>query len=172
MVLFFIIAPFINKSRARLSFCSCKRNILVACEYGKDSKGHSEFTEANKALPSGRSSDARSGVNSANLGFVGSDHIGISFVCTANDCNTRIVKSCRRHSYEKGTVVMQCPKCEKYHIISDHKNMYYQLTEGKVNIEEIAQAKGQKVTRVDNTTFKLEDLFGLFTHPLTLVLVK
>lgn len=49
---------------------------------------------------------------------------------------------------------MQCPKCEQYHVIADHKNMYSQLTGGKVNIEEIARAKGQTVTRVDSDTFK------------------
>lgn len=97
------------------------------------------------------------------LGFVGAKRIGISFVCTADDCNTRISKTVGRRSYETGTVIIQCPGCYKHHVIADNKGMYSDLTGGSINIEQIAKAKGQKVTRVDDSVFNLESLFCKFT---------
>lgn len=96
----------------------------------------------------------------SDFGFVGAERIGISFVCTADDCNTRISKTVRRHSYEKGTVVIQCPECAKHHVIADNTGMYSDLTGGKANIEEIARAKGESVTRVDDKVFNLETILG------------
>lgn len=110
------------------------------------------------SLPPG-SANSR-GDTRTNLGFVGNDHIGISFVCTADDCNTRIAKSVRRLSYEKGTVVIQCPKCEKHHVVADNFGMYSDLTDGKVNIEQIAKAKGESVTRIDDSSLKLDEFVG------------
>lgn len=92
------------------------------------------------------------------LGSVGADKIGVVFTCTADNCGQRIVKSVRRRSYESGTVVITCPKCGKIHIVADNLGMYSSITGGKKNIEEIAKAKGQSVTRVDEKSFKLEEL--------------
>lgn len=84
---------------------------------------------------------------------MGAERLGISFICTVNDCNTRIAKTIRRKSYMEGTVIIQCPKCKTNHVIADNKGMYRELTEGKRNIEEIVKAKGQSITRVDDDTF-------------------
>lgn len=146
------------------SVCSRRRRLvsMAASESGKGF-GKPKADKKPAGLPVGRSAPTNKSENKADLGFVGNDRIGISFVCTANDCNTRVVKSCRRHSYERGTVIMQCPKCEKFHIIADHKNMYSQITGGKVNVEQIARAKGESVTRVNSDTFNLEDLMANFS---------
>lgn len=168
-----VISSFINtpfplgtSHRSGCSICPRRRRWLTTCvsESGKGfGKPKADEGKTAAGLPAGRSAATSKSANGANLGFVGNDRIGISFVCTANECNTRVVKSCRRQSYERGTVIMQCPKCENFHIIADHKNMYKQLTGGKVNIEQIARAKGQSVTRVDNNTFELEDLLANFS---------
>lgn len=105
------------------------------------------------ALGSAKSGEQVTG-GKENLGFVGNDRIGISFVCTYEECGTRVSKSVGRLSYNKGTVVIQCPGCKKHHVIADNTGMYSDLTDGKVNIEEIAKAKGESVTRVDNDIFK------------------
>ena len=97
------------------------------------------------------------------VAFVGNDKIGISFVCTVDNCNTRITKQIKRRSYEKGTVVIQCPTCGTHHIIADNMGMYKDITDGKKNIEEIAESVGRNVTRVDSTTFNLEKLVCKFT---------
>lgn len=137
------------------------RKMLCLASQGSDNverKNEDSFSEVGRLPPGSTSSKA---TNKADLGFVGAERIGISFICTAENCNTRIVKSVRRSSYEKGTVVIQCPSCTKYHVIADNTGMYSSLTGGKANIEEIAKAKGQSVTRVDNTVFNLENVLGM-----------
>lgn len=157
--------PVRTSQQYRDSVCSRRRRVftITANENGKGFGKPKADEKKAVGLPAGRSAATNKSEIGADLGFVGNDRIGISFVCTANDCNTRVVKSCRRQSYEHGTVIMQCPKCEKFHVIADHKNMYSQLTGGKVNIEQIARAKGQSVTRVNNEAFQLEDLLANFS---------
>lgn len=88
---------------------------------------------------------------------MGADMIGIAFTCDANDCGTRISKRIKRRSYERGTVVIQCPTCEKYHIIADNTGIYRQITGGARNVEELAKQKGQQVRRVDSASFDFKD---------------
>lgn len=142
---------------------TCRRPRAVVCATADGSDGSDPSERA--SLPQGSAASKSS--NRADLGFVGADRIGISFVCTADNCNTRVSKSVRRLSYEKGTVIIRCPTCLKHHVIADNKNMYSQLTGGNVNIEQIARAKGETVTRVDDTVFNLEDMFGTFPHLLS-----
>lgn len=59
--------------------------------------------------------------------------------------------------------MIQCPTCKTHHVIADNTGMYSDLTGGKANIEEIAKAKGQNVTRVDDSVFNLEDILGEFS---------
>lgn len=140
-----------------------RRNKTVLCSTGQQNGDTERKGEENQnmlgQLPPGSASSKAT--NKADLGFVGADRIGISFICTAENCNTRVVKSVRRRSYEKGTIVIQCPSCMKYHVVADNTGMYSSLTSGKINIEEIAKAKGQSVTRVDNTIFNLENVLGM-----------
>lgn len=88
------------------------------------------------------------------MAFVGAETIGISFTCDASGCGERITKSVRRRSYEKGTVLIQCPQCQKHHIIADNYGLYREMTGGRKNIEEIAKASGASCTRVGGDTFE------------------
>ncbi|KAK1869335.1 hypothetical protein I4F81_011812 [Pyropia yezoensis] len=83
------------------------------------------------------------------LGFVGADTMGIVFTCGV--CDTRISKSISRTSYERGVVLIQCPGCEKRHVIADNLGHFSQLTGGKKNVEEMV---GEEVTRVSTDVYK------------------
>lgn len=162
-------SAFLKLPRCHGNALSPRRRRMVSCatkgEPNKNDNADSENDNGAKEqgqsqLPPGSASSKSR--NSAELGFVGAERIGISFVCTAENCNTRIAKSVRRRSYEKGTVIIQCPTCKKHHVVADNFGMYSSLTNGRVNIEEIAKAQGQSVTRVDDSVFKLENVFGKF----------
>lgn len=88
---------------------------------------------------------------------MGGDKIGISFTCDAAGCGERVTKSVKRRSYEKGTVLIQCPSCKKHHIIADNIGMYAQLTGERKNIEEIANDAGVAFTRVNAEAFRLDN---------------
>ncbi|GAB0491960.1 hypothetical protein MMPV_003217 [Pyropia vietnamensis] len=93
-----------------------------------------------------------SGDGDGTLGFVGADKMGIVFTCGV--CETRISKSISRSSYEKGVVLIQCPSCEKRHVIADNLGHFSQLTGGKKNVEEMVG----EVTRVSTDVYNLEKL--------------
>lgn len=128
--------------RARVS--TRRPRLPVACD------------KSSPRLPSGRGFSKPA--KNQKVAFVGAETLGISFVCNSNDCNTRITKQIKRRSYEKGTVLIQCPTCQKHHIIADNMGMYQSITGGRKNVEQLAEDAGQKVTRVDPTTFGLEKL--------------
>ena len=112
------------------------------------------------SLPADTNGKARSG-DSGTFGFVGAQKLGVSFTCTANNCGTRISKMIRRSSYEKGTVLIMCPTCKVRHIISDHLGWYSDVSEKLTDIEKIANAKGEKVVRVNSNVFDLEKLISM-----------
>ncbi|OSX78199.1 hypothetical protein BU14_0116s0019 [Porphyra umbilicalis] len=89
------------------------------------------------------------------LGFVGNDKMHIMFTCGV--CDTRISKPISRTSYEKGVVLIQCPSCEKRHVIADNLGHFSQLTGGKKNVEEMV---GGQVTRVNTDVYNLERLLA------------
>lgn len=134
--------PFLNRARLR--------PILVSARAESNGDGN------NARLPAGKGFGKSA--NNQPIGFVGAEKIGIAFTCNADGCNNRITKSIKRRSYEKGTVLIQCPKCQKHHVIADNTGMYAQLTGGKRNVEEMAKEKGENVTRVNTSVFDLEKL--------------
>lgn len=81
--------------------------------------------------------------------------MGIVFTCGV--CDTRISKSISRASYERGVVLIQCPGCEKRHVIADNLGHFSQLTGGKKNVEEMV---GEEVTRVSTDVYNLEKLLA------------
>lgn len=113
-----------------------------------------------RALPAAQGPARPKGPDANSFGFVGADRIGVSFTCTANECGTRISKMIRRSSYEKGTVLIQCPNCSVKHIISDHLGWYSDVSQNLTNIEKIAESKGESVLRVDSNVFGLESLIS------------
>jgi DNL zinc finger len=77
---------------------------------------------ARPLLPKGFGTPRPQGPDAAKFGFVGSDQLGLVFTC--NVCETRVAKKVKRKSYETGVVLVQCPGCEKYHVIADNLGYY------------------------------------------------
>ena len=93
--------------------------------------------------------------------------LSLTFTCTVTDCGERSTHQFTKHSYEKGIVLVQCPKCHnRYvssfqwlsmlahmysgrHLIADHLGWFKDSTgEGKLRtVEDIVKAKGEKVRR-------------------------
>ncbi|KAF9479576.1 zf-DNL-domain-containing protein [Pholiota conissans] len=73
----------------------------------------------------------------------------ITFTCTANDCGERSTHQFTKQAYEKGVVLVQCPKCKNRHLIADHLGWFSHATQdGKLpRIEDILREKGEKVQR-------------------------
>jgi mitochondrial protein import protein ZIM17 len=75
-------------------------------------------------------------------------------VFTCVNCDTRAVKSFSKRAYEKGVVLVQCPGCQKRHVIADHLGWFGEHKD----VDEILRAKGESVRRI--TDADLEDLSG------------
>jgi mitochondrial protein import protein ZIM17 len=76
-------------------------------------------------------------------------------VFTCGNCETRAVKGFSKRSYEEGVVLVQCPGCEKRHVVADHLGWFGP----EKNIEEILASKGEPVTLV--TDVELDGVGGL-----------
>lgn len=140
------LCPFVRSRPAT----SRRSPILCA----KDSAGQNP---RDRPLPQGFGKSVPS--SGEQLAFVGANKIGISFTCDAAGCGERVTKSVNRRSYEKGTVLIQCPSCKKHHVIADNMGMYAPLTGGKKNIEEIAKDEGVAFTRVNAEAFRLDNTY-------------
>jgi protein import protein ZIM17 len=62
-----------------------------------------------------------------------------------DECNTRLVKTVPKRSYEKGVVLIRCDGCKANHLIADHLGWF---DDGGVNIEMIMREKGEEAVRV------------------------
>lgn len=69
----------------------------------------------------------------------------IMFTCKV--CNTRNQRMFSKLSYEKGIVIVECDGCGSNHLIAD--NLGWFPDTGCKNIEEILEAKGEKVKRIN-----------------------
>lgn len=74
------------------------------------------------SLPKGFGNPRPQGLDSGKMGFVGGAELGLVFTC--NVCETRVAKKVKRKSYETGVCLVQCPGCEKYHVIADNLGYY------------------------------------------------
>lgn len=72
----------------------------------------------------------------------------LTLVFTCNVCETRAARQFSHHSYTKGAVIIQCPGCDKYHLIADHLGWF---NEGK-NIEEFMAKKGETVRKITDAS--------------------
>jgi protein import protein ZIM17 len=65
-------------------------------------------------------------------------------VFTCAKCETRAVKAFSKRAYEEGVVLVQCPGCQKRHVIADHLGWFGE----RQNIEDILREKGEQVQKV------------------------
>jgi mitochondrial protein import protein ZIM17 len=65
-------------------------------------------------------------------------------VFTCVNCETRAVKSFSKSAYEKGVVLVQCPGCQKQHVIADHLGWFGEHR----TVEDILRAKGESVRKI------------------------
>ncbi|KAL5531571.1 hypothetical protein ACEPAG_4448 [Sanghuangporus baumii] len=75
----------------------------------------------------------------------------LTFTCTVTNCHERSTHGFTKRAYERGIVIVQCPKCKNRHLIADHLG-WFKTTEGTDDgtlktIEDIMRAKGQTVSR-------------------------
>lgn len=131
--------------------------------------------QAAKVTPAPVQSEEQSGVSSSSPQPTTSSQplpekmepkLQITFTCTVSECGERSTHQFSKQAYEKGVVLVQCPKCKnRYshpmlntegisdcvtrHLIADHLGWFADSTKnGKLpRIEDILRDKGEKVQR-------------------------
>lgn len=81
-------------------------------------------------------------------------HRMLTLIFTCAVCQTRAARQFSHHSYTKGVVIIQCPGCDKYHLIADHLGWFQ---EGK-NIEEFMAKKGDTVRKITDASEITEEI--------------
>ena len=89
--------------------------------------------------------------------------LALEMTCTVSGCGERSRHEFTKQAYEKGIVLVQCPKCNnrsvsfasrscqgsklRRHLIADHLGWFKELTDNGKNptLEELMKAKGEKV---------------------------
>ncbi|KAG8995844.1 hypothetical protein FRB94_008732 [Tulasnella sp. JGI-2019a] len=71
--------------------------------------------------------------------------------CNAQGCGHRGKYEFTQHAYERGVVIIQCPKCKTRHLIADHIG-WFKETDGTdggqlKNVEDFMRAKGEHVSK-------------------------
>jgi len=84
--------------------------------------------------------------------------LSLTFTCTASDCNHRSTHQFTKAAYERGIVLIECPKCKNRHLIADNLGWFKEVTkDGQLKtIEDVAEEKGEKVVRGRITGDKIE----------------
>ncbi|KAJ9052305.1 hypothetical protein DSO57_1035616 [Entomophthora muscae] len=80
--------------------------------------------------------------------------LAIRFTCKV--CNHINTKTMSKLAYEKGVVLIQCDGCENRHLIADNLGWF---RDSRVNIEDLAHEKGEKIKRFNSDDPLLKGLF-------------
>ncbi|KAM6496763.1 DNL zinc finger domain containing protein, partial [Amanita muscaria] len=75
--------------------------------------------------------------------------VAVVFTCTVTECGERSAHHFTKRAYERGVVLVQCPKCKNRHLIADHLGWFKESTQnGKLKtVEDLLREKGEAVTR-------------------------
>lgn len=86
------------------------------------------------------SSDLKTGNSNTASIKVDDPQLMIAFTC--KKCDTRSSHTFSKQSYQKGTVLIQCPGCKNRHLIADNLKIF---KDNKFSLEEVLKAKGESV---------------------------
>lgn len=86
------------------------------------------------------SSDLKNGNSNTASIKVDDPQLMIAFTC--KKCDTRSSHTFSKQSYQKGTVLIQCPGCKNRHLIADNLKIF---KDNKFSLEEVLKAKGESV---------------------------
>lgn len=76
----------------------------------------------------------------------------IAFTC--KKCDTRSSHTLSKQSYEKGSVLIQCPSCKNRHLIADNLKIF---SDDNFNLEDVLKARGESVA-TDTNDLAFEDI--------------
>lgn len=87
--------------------------------------------------------------------------MNIIFTCSV--CDTRSAKTFTKNAYENGVVLVQCPGCEKYHLIADRLGWFEEggwdvNSLGATKIDQSALSQDDKATLTDQLSPKSKEV--------------
>ncbi|CDU85083.1 uncharacterized protein PY17X_1024800 [Plasmodium yoelii] len=87
------------------------------------------------------------------------EYMVLMFTCKI--CEKKSAKKFSKQAYNNGVVIIRCPQCSNLHLISDQLGWFQ---DGKTNIEEIIQEKGEKVIKKFsyNNLLEIDDLLNAY----------
>ena len=77
---------------------------------------------------------------------------------TCQVCNHKMTKTFTKKAYHTGVVIINCDNCDNNHLIADNLGWF---REKSVNIEDLAQEKGDQAIKVQNHPRLQQILKGL-----------
>lgn len=87
------------------------------------------------------------------------EYLVLMFTC--KKCEKKSAKKFSKQAYYNGVVIIRCPGCQSLHLISDQLGWFQ---DGKTNIEQILQEKGEKVIKKYsyNHLLEVDDLLNAY----------
>ncbi|VTZ66573.1 DNL-type zinc finger protein, putative [Plasmodium chabaudi chabaudi] len=87
------------------------------------------------------------------------EYMVLMFTCKI--CEKKSAKKFSKQAYNNGVVIIRCPQCSNLHLISDQLGWFQ---DGKTNIEQIIQEKGEKVIKKFsyNNLLEIDDLLNAY----------
>eukprot|EP01156_Anaeramoeba_ignava_P003873 Anaeramoba_ignava/a225193_42.p1 GENE.a225193_42~~a225193_42.p1 ORF type:complete len:274 (-),score=69.38 a225193_42:69-890(-) len=77
-------------------------------------------------------------------------------IFTCKKCSKRSGHTISELAYNKGVVIIRCPRCQNLHLIADNLGWFANLDEKERNIEEILKKKGEKVKKITNDLIEID----------------